>query len=364
MTDDPALDLLARAPAGEGRRALLLGCAGSAALIARYAAGYGEVLCHEDLQPSAARVQEGGPVRILLGDLPCCLARPAGAEEDFLPAHRFPEGHFDRIVLRLGRGTALINAALSESFRMLALGGELLAAAANEEGINSFAKRAEAHFGGGELVTLKHSCRVLRYRKRAPEPAAPVADPRYYRSLRHTLIHPGGEIAYRTKPGVFAYRGTDAGTALLARHLPACAGLRVLDLCCGSGALALAALARGASDVLALDASATAIACAARNFAESGRPGRVLCADLTAALPDRFDIVVANPPFHEGAATDYSLPARATEAIAAALRPAGEAWVVANQFLDYLKPARARFASVETVARADGYLIHHMVMPA
>lgn len=370
MIDDPALDLLARAPAGEGQRALLLGCAASPALIAKYAAGYGEVLCHEDLQPSAARVPEEGPVRVLLGDLPCCLIRPAGteghppgAEEDFLPAHRFPEGHFDRIVLRLGRGTALINAALAESFRMLAVGGELFACAANEEGIKSFAKRAEAHFGGGELVTLKHSCRLLRYRKRAPEPVAPVADPRYYQSLRHTLVHPAGEIAYRSKPGVFAYRGTDPGTALLARHLPDCTGLRVLDLCCGSGALGLAAFARGASEVLALDASATAIACAARNFAEAARPGRVLCADLTAELPGPFDVVVANPPFHEGAATDYSLPSRATQAIATALRPGGQVWVVANQFLDYHKPALGRFATSEIVARADGYLIHHMVMP-
>lgn len=363
MTGDPALDLLARAPAGEGQRVLLLGCAGSPDLIAKYAAGYREVLCHEDLQPSAARIQASGPVRTLLGDLPCCLVRPSGAEEDFLPAHRFPEGHFDRIVLRLGRGTALINAALSESFRMLASGGELLACAANEEGIKSFAKRAEAHFGEGELVTLKHSCRLLRYRKRAPEPAMPVADPLYYRSLRHALIHAAGEIAYRTKPGVFAYRGTDPGTALLARHLPDCAGLRILDLCCGSGALALAAFARGASEVLALDASATAIACAARNFAEAGRPGRVLCADLAAKVSAPFDAVIANPPFHEGSATDYTLPARATEAIAAALRPGGEAWIVANQFLDYLKPASARFAKAETVARADGYLIHHMVMP-
>jgi 16S rRNA (guanine1207-N2)-methyltransferase len=178
------------------------------------------------------------------------------------------------------------------------------------------------------------------------------------------LAHPGGEVAYRTKPGVFAYRGTDPGTALLASRLPDCAGLRVLDLGCGSGALALAAFARGASEVLAVDASATAIACATRNFSEAGRPGRTQCADFAAALPGGFDLVLANPPFHEGAATDYSLPARVTEAIAASLRPGGEAWVVANQFLDYARPARARFAAAEIVERASGYLIHRMVMPA
>jgi len=362
MSDDPALGLLEAAPTGEGRRVLLLGCAASPALIGKYAARYGEVLCHADTRPAADGVAEGGPVRTLLGDLPCCEERPAGAAEDFLPEHRFPEGHFDRIVMRLGRGTASVNAALLESFRMLKEGGDLLAAAANQEGIKSFAKRAEGHFGSGALLALKHSCRLLRFRKSTARPAEPVEDPAYYRSLRHTLPHAGGEIVYRTKPGVFAYRGTDPGTALLARHVPDCSGLRVLDLCCGSGALGLAAFARGAADVLALDASATAIACAARNFAAAGLPGRVLCADSSSAPPGQFDLVLANPPFHEGAATDYTLPARMTEAIAAALRSGGEAWVVANQFLDYAKPARARFATVEIAARAEGYLIHHMVL--
>lgn len=366
MTADPALALLAGAPVGKGERALLLGCAGAPDLIAGYAAGYGEVLCHEDLGPAAAGIAAGGRVRVLLGDLPCCAARPSGSEEDALPAHRFPEGHFDRIVLRLGRGTALANAALIEAFRMLKEGGELLAAAANQEGVKSFAKRAEAHFGGGGLAALKHSCRLLRFRKRSPLPADPVPDPAYYKSLRHALAHPAGEILYRTKPGVFAYRATDPGTALLAAHLPDCSGRRALDLCCGSGPLALAAFARGAAEALAVDASAVAIACAARNFAEAGKPGRALCADLGdgASLAGGFDIVLANPPFHEGGETDYSLPARVTEALAGALRPGGEAWVVANQFLDYARPARARFASAETVARASGYLIHRMVMGA
>jgi 16S rRNA (guanine1207-N2)-methyltransferase len=364
MTDDPALALLAGSPPGEGERVLLLGCAGAPTLAGNYAVRYGETFCHEDSQPAAARLAADGRLHVLLGDLPCCSARPEGAEEDFLPAHRFPEAHFDRIVLRLGRGTAQVNASLREAFRMLRPGGELLAAAANQEGAKSFAKRAEGHFGEGELVALKHSCRLFRFRKRAPAPAEPVEDPGYYRSLTHTLAHAGGETRYRTKPGVFAYRGTDAGTALLGSLLPDCSGKRVLDLCCGSGPLALAAFARGASEVMAVDASATAIACAERNFSEAGLAGKAICAGFDAEIPGGFDVVLANPPFHDGSATDYSLPARVSEAIAAALSPGGEAWLVANQFLDYARPAQPLFAQVATAARAAGYLIHHMVKGA
>jgi 16S rRNA (guanine1207-N2)-methyltransferase len=361
MSADPALALLSGAPVGEGARALLLGCAGDPALIGTYADRYRETFCQEDSQPAAARIAADGRVRVLLGDLPCCSVRPEGSGEDFLPEHRFPADHFDRIMLRLGRGTALVNASLIEAFRMLKPGGELLAAAANQEGAKSFAKRAEGHFGGGELLALKHSCRLFRFRKNAPAPAEAIEDPGYYRSLTHTLAHPRGETRYRTKPGVFAYRGTDTGTALLGGLLPDCAGKRVLDLCCGSGPLALAAFARGAAEVLAVDASATAIACAERNFSEAGLPGKTLCADLEAPLPGGFDLVLANPPFHDGSATDYSLPARVLQAIAAALRPGGEAWLVANQFLDYARPAKPLFGEVATAARSAGYLIHHVV---
>jgi 16S rRNA (guanine1207-N2)-methyltransferase len=358
---DPALALLAGASVGEGGRVLLLGCAEAPALAAAYADRYAETYCQEDSQPAAARIAADGRMRVLLGDLPCCSARPEGPEEDFLPPHRFPESHFDRIVLRLGRGTAQVNASIIEAFRMLRPGGELLAAAANQEGAKSFAKRAEGHFGNMELAALKHSCRLFRFRKLAPAPVEPIEDPGYFRSLTHALAHPGGALRYRTKPGVFAYRGTDTGTALLGGLLPDCEGKRVLDLCCGSGPLALAAYARGAAEVLAVDASATALACAARNFAESGRPGKILCADLEAPLPGLYDLVLANPPFHDGSATDYSLPARVLASIASALRPGGEAWLVANQFLDYARPAQPLFERVEAAARASGYLIHHVV---
>lgn len=368
MIDDPALRLLASAPPGRGTRALLLGTGGDAALLRSYAPAYQETWCHNLQQPDHARCLEtaagmGAGVHCFLGDIPCSARGVAdNAREDALPETVFPEGHFDRIVMRLGRGTAQVNAALAESFRLLRPGGELLAAAGNQEGIKSFAKRAEAHFGNLELAALKASCRLLRLRKESDAPVEPVEDPGYFRYLRHSLAFPGGEIAYLTKPGVFAYRGTDAGTALLASLLPDCAGKRVLDLGCGSGPLSLAACARGAESVVAVDNNAVAVACASRNFAAAGVPAQAVCADMDAYGPGGFDLVLSNPPFHAEGATDYALPGKVAAALARLLRPGGEAWLVANQFLDYAGPARQRFQSASQVARAGGYSVHHMVM--
>lgn len=359
---DPAVRLLLNAEADTGKRALFV-LGGSGELAAGFAPRFQEVVFHNVVHGShmaaldtVARLGLTN-VRCMLGDLPCAAPQAEGA----LPGIPFPENHFDLIGFRLGRGTAQLNAVLAESFRLLAPGGSLIVSGHNQEGIKSFARRGEAHFGNLALEGLKSSCRLLRFRKNGPQPIDPVEDPHYFLPIAHELAYPGGRVGYLTKPGIFAYRGTDAGTALLAMHLPPCAGKTVLDLGCGSGALSLAAFRLGAAEVLACDNSAIAVACAERNFADKGLPGKTLCSDLAEGAAGGFDLIFSNPPFHDGGATDYSLPARVLEAVAGRLKPGGEVYLVANQFLDYSAPAVKLFRESAMQAREQGYTIHRMV---
>jgi 16S rRNA (guanine1207-N2)-methyltransferase len=360
---DPAIRLLSAADTGTGKRALLI-LAGTGELAAGIAPRYEEVICHnsECGKHAAAlgtvqRLRLGN-VRCLVGDLPCA----EGGSEGALAGPRFPADHFDLIAFRLGKGTAQLNAMLIESFRLLAPGGHLLVAGHNQEGIKSFAKRGEAYFGNLALEGLKSSCRLLRFRKDGKEPAEHVEDPEYFKPVRLELELPGGiRIGYDTKPGIFAYRATDPGTALLATHLPSCVGKTVMDLGCGSGALSLAAFKLGAAAVLATDNSAVSIACAQANFAAQGWPGKTLCADMADGAPEDFDLILANPPFHRDSETDYGLPERVVQAVFRHLRPGGEAYLVANQFLDYPTPAKKLFQAASILGRAHGYTIHHMV---
>lgn len=86
---------------------------------------------------------------------------------------------------------------------------------------------------------------------------------------------------------------------------------RILDLCTGSGCLAiLAAQAFPRSRVEAADLSAGALAVAARNVAMHRLRTRVrlVRSDLFAALRGRYDLIVCNPPY-VGAAAMRRLPA-------------------------------------------------------
>jgi release factor glutamine methyltransferase len=83
--------------------------------------------------------------------------------------------------------------------------------------------------------------------------------------------------------------------ALRAEGLPD--GARVLDVCTGSGVLAVSA-ALGGAEATAVDVSRRAVACAALNARLNGVRIRALRGDLLHPVAgERFDAIVSNPPY-------------------------------------------------------------------
>lgn len=117
-------------------------------------------------------------------------------------------------------------------------------------------------------------------------------------------------------PGVFVPRRRTEHLAAQAVGAARASGGVVVDLCCGSGALALA-VATGVPglEVHAADVDPAAVAYARRNLAGVGPPpARVHHGDLDAALPaalaGRVAVLVANVPYVPTAAV-ATLPAEA-----------------------------------------------------
>ncbi len=100
----------------------------------------------------------------------------------------------------------------------------------------------------------------------------------------------------RLDPGLAFGTGTHATTGLCLRWLDSAdlSTARVLDVGCGSGVLAIAALLLGAGDATALDIDHQAITATRRNATANGVADRLTTGMSTDALSGKFDVVVAN----------------------------------------------------------------------
>jgi release factor glutamine methyltransferase len=110
-------------------------------------------------------------------------------------------------------------------------------------------------------------------------------------------------------PGVFRPRSDTWLLAAALRRQPQLRGGAVLDVCTGSGALAVAAALAGARNVTAVDVSRRAVLTARLNARLNGVHVEALRGDLLAAVRGRrFDVIVSNPPYLPSDADE--LPAR------------------------------------------------------
>lgn len=236
-------------------------------------------------------------------------------------------------------------------------GGVVVACMPNDEGAKSGEADLKALAGLSGSLSKQH-CRVFWATVDASTTdAALLAAWRALDAPRPIL-----DGRFLSRPGVFAWDRIDAASALLAAHLPAHLRGRAADLGCGYGYLSVELLQR-CPGIVSLDpyeAEARALALAKRNLdAFAARvPLDFHWHDVAAGLPQRYDVIVTNPPFHaQGRAERPDIGRAFIAAAADALNPGGCLWLVANRHLPYEQVLDARFATVRTVAQANGFKI-------
>lgn len=132
----------------------------------------------------------------------------------------------------------------------------------------------------------------------------------------HALVHehtplayligsvPFGDLTINVRPPILIPRNeTEAWVhALIEKLMPIAqtTRLKILDLCTGSGCIALALAHKLNADVYAIDISADALALARENAHKNGITNvTFIASDLFEKIPTdlRFDLIVANPPY-------------------------------------------------------------------
>ncbi|HST44340.1 MAG TPA: methyltransferase [Luteimonas sp.] len=278
---------------------------------------------------------------------------------------RDPDGRLWLLVLVLPpRQREHARAVFADALARLRPGGVVVAAMANDEGARS-GEGDLARLAGPVASKSKFKCRVFWARPAAGQGDAALA--LEWRALDAPRPVVGGR--FTSRPGLFAWDRVDIASALLAEHLPGDLAGRAADLGAGYGYLSAELLRRcpGITALHAYEGDARACALLPGNLAPyvDRVALDVRWHDVASGLPDRYDVVVTNAPFHAQSRAERPDIGRAfIAAAAAALEPGGRLWMVANRHLPYEEELAAGFGQSRVVAQRAGFKIVEAVRAA
>jgi 16S rRNA (guanine1207-N2)-methyltransferase len=263
---------------------------------------------------------------------------------------------FPLVLALLPRQREEARALLARAVQRVAANGLVMASMSNTEGARSGEADLE-RLAGNIQSSSKNKCRVFW---------ATVSRENINTSLLEEWLaldapRPIADGRFLSRPGLFAWDRIDSASALLAAHFPDNLSGRAADLGAGYGYLSVELLARNPR-ITALDsyeAEARAVSVARLNLAEASKriETNFHWHDVTTGLLDRYDVVVSNPPFHQGRADQPDLGKAFIAAAARALNPGGRFWLVANRHLPYESVLASHFAAVRPVAVKDGFKV-------
>ncbi len=261
-----------------------------------------------------------------------------------------PDAPCDGAFIRLPKAKDALDLALHAAAARLSPGAPIAVFGANAEGIRSAVRHLEGVADDVATISTRYHARVVMgLRKSVIEGhKRHLAD---WRRERKVDIGGVGRT-WVSYPGTFAKGGIDDGTAFLLGHLgPVPKRARVLDFAAGTGviAAAIATLSPEAA-IDMIEADALAVAAAHENV-----PGirAILGNSLGASGGARYDLIVSNPPVHDGIAESRAVLDRLIAEAPRHLAPSGRLLVVVQKRIPVLSGMVTAFGSARLVAE-DG----------
>ncbi len=267
-------------------------------------------------------------------------------------------GGFEQILFRVAKEKALTHHIINQSRRLLGDNGTLVLLGEKSDGIKTYADKAGRYLGHPRKPE-KHGTLYLATLQKTDGDNPPLED-NDYRQLR-ACIDAGG-LTLQSKPGQFGWNKIDQGSALLASQLQtflADTGEQdtLLDLGCGYGYLSCMAAQLCSARIVATDNNAAALSSCKANFSALGIKGDVIAADCGDSIAERFDVVLCNPPFHQGFVTDGDLTSQFVASCRHHLKHGGKALFVVNRFVPLENCAEKKGLVVELLAENRSFKV-------
>jgi 16S rRNA (guanine1207-N2)-methyltransferase len=160
-------------------------------------------------------------------------------------------------------------------------------------------------------------------------------------------------------PGVFNHGKLDVGTELLLENIPAPYKGKVLDFGCGAGIIAtFLGLQQADLSLFCLDVNALALYATEQTLAINNLSAELILSDGLNEVTGQYHLIISNPPFHTGIATDYGIAERFLEHSKRFLKSNGQIQIVANNFLKYPPILEQQFGQFEILAKNNKFTVY------
>ena len=258
----------------------------------------------------------------------------------------------DLIVYYWTKNKQEVNFQLLQLLAQAPIGQEILIIGENRCGVRSVEKILEPY---GEIAKIDSARRCGLYHfslKNKPH----FELKNFWKTYQYPTLE---DLTIYSLPGVFSAAELDTGTELLLSTIDNKIKGKVLDLGCGAGVIgSMIKKSSPNAQITMTDIHAMALESARKTLSENQLQGEVYASDVFSDIEGKFDLIISNPPFHDGIDTAYRA---VTELITQAkwhLNQGGELRIVANAFLPYPELLRQHFGDYEVLAQTGKFKVY------
>lgn len=275
----------------------------------------------------------------------------------------FDSHYFDDIYFRVSKEKALVHHIINSAAACLQTAGQLVLAGYKNEGTKTYIDKAAALYAGDiDRQRGANAAMLAAIRKPADlvVSADNCLDDKNYRG-QHSIDADG--IGFVSKPGLYGWNKVDKGSAFLINALPEfLASLKqppkkLVDLGCGYGYLSVMASQQLDAHFIAVDNNIAAVDMCRLNFDKHQVDGEVLLGDVAEVIKPPIDLVLCNPPFHQGFDVQGDLTDKFLRAAKQLVGSSGHALFVVNGFIPLEKKAGGLFSECREMANNGSFKV-------
>lgn len=274
---------------------------------------------------------------------------------DVCVSHEITAKHFDLVIYYYPKAKPEALMTLDNIRAVINPDAELLVVGENKSGVKSIEKQFSNHCEYSNKIDSARHCALYLFTEIAS--LAEFVITRYHKQFNVDVA--GVSFNAISIPGVFNHGELDGGTKILLENAPTIKSGKVLDFGCGAGLIAtFLGLKNPALSFTCTDVSALAAYATEQTLALNGVNGSALLSDGLANVTGKFELIISNPPFHTGIATDYTVAEQFLSGAKQHLTKQGKLTIVANCFLKYPPILETQFGTYQTVHKTNKFSVY------